>query len=148
MKHRGMVPRVWKKEGGERRWVMIELVRCPECRKGHRALPDFLTPYKHYETETIEDVIDEVITEDDPIDYPCNITMRRWRGWFERNRANVEGQIRSAAYRLLDLSTEFLKSTGSLLEELRERISPGWLCTVERVIYNSGSRIIPYPLLE
>ena len=111
-------------------------------------MPDFLTPYKHYETEAIEDVRDEVITEDDPIDYPCNITMQRWRGWFEKNKANLDGQIRSAGYRLLDFGAEFLKSTDSLLEELRNRISPGWLSAVVKMIYNSDGRIVPYPLME
>lgn len=148
MTHKGMVLRVWKKEGGERRWVMVDLVKCPCCKRIHRALPDFLTPYKHYETEAIEDVIDEVITEDDPIDYPCNITMQRWRGWFEKNKANLDGQIRSAGYRLLDFGAEFLKSTDSLLEELRNRISPGWLSAVVKMIYNSDGRIVPYPLME
>ena len=61
------------------------------------------------------------------------------------NEKNMEGQIRLAAHRLLDYDDGFLKSTGSLLEELKKRISPGWLKAAVRFIYNSGGRIDPYP---
>ena len=59
-------------------------------------------------------------------------------------KKNMEGQIRAAAHRFLDLDGKFLKSRVSLLEEMKERISPGWLKAVVRAIYNSGGRIEPY----
>lgn len=148
MKHKGFAWRTWKREGGEQRRLKIDVAKCPDCKKRHRVLPDFLTPYKHYDSEAIEDVLDEVISEADGLDYPCEITMQRWRGWFGGNLSGIEGMIRSAGYRLLDFSAEFLKSTDSLLEELRKRISPGWLSMAVRFIYNSGGRLVPYPLME
>jgi hypothetical protein len=71
--------------------------------------------------------------------------MKHWKWWLSRNEANINGQMRSMAQRLLDLDIGFLKSSESLLEELRRRISPGWLSVVTRFIYNSGGRIEPYP---
>ena len=91
--------------------------------------------------------MDGVISERDreTEDYPCEGTMKHWRWWFHRNEKNMEGQIRGAAHRFLDLDGKFLKSGTSLLEGLRERISPGWLKAAARAIYNSGGRIEPYP---
>ena len=60
------------------------------------------------------------------------------------NEKNMEGQLRVAAHRILDLDGKLLKAGASLLKELKERISPGWLKVSVRVIYNSGGRIEPY----
>ena len=136
--------RIWRKEGGEKQWLMIGRYWCEKCQRLHSALPNFLAKYKHYDNRIIEDVIDGVVTEDDPgyEDHPCGMTMMRWRNWFVRNLAAMEGQMRSAATRFLDLTEEFLRSTDSLLEGLRERISPGWLGVVLRVICNSGGCLV------
>lgn len=108
-----------------------------------------MIPYKHYGAEIIEDVIEGVVGPDDPEteDYPCEGTMKHWKWWALHNEANIEGQMKSMLHHLLDFDMEFLKSRESLLEELRERISPGWLSVVTRYIYNSGGRIEPYPEL-
>ena len=57
----------------------------------------------------------------------------------------MEGPIRAAEYRFLDLDGKFLKAGASLLEEMKVRISPGWLKVSVRAIYTSGRRIEPYP---
>lgn len=141
--------RIKREAGGKKTWLIINRLKCTnkECGKLHCELPDCLVPYKHYEVELIEDVIDGVRTSDDleTEDYPCEGTMNHWKWWMHHNEANINGQMRSMLHRLLDLSTEFLKSTDSLLEELRKRISHGWLSAVTRFIYNAGGRIEPYP---
>ncbi len=40
-------------------------------------------PHKHYASEVIENVVDEVVTPDDEIteDYPCVATIDRWKKW-------------------------------------------------------------------
>ena len=110
-------------------------------------MPDCMCPYKHYDAGLIEDVVEGVVSEEDPEteDYPCAGTMKHWKWWAEMNEKNMEGQIRSAAHRCLDLDDVFLKSAGSLLEGLKKRISPGWLKSAARFIYNSGGRIDPCP---
>ena len=57
--------RVWKKERGEKRWVIIRRFCCTnkDCNRLHNELPDFLIPYKHYEAQLIEDVIEGTVTE-------------------------------------------------------------------------------------
>ena len=141
--------RVHKEAGGRKSWFAINRLRCSNerCGRLHNELPDCMIPYKHYGSGIIEDVVDEVVGPDDPEteDYPCEATMKHWKWWLSRNESNINGQMRSMAQRLLDLDIGFLKSSESLLEELRRRISPGWLSVVTRFIYNSGGRIEPYP---
>lgn len=141
--------RVYKKPGGIKEWYLINRLKCTneKCGRLHNELPDFFSPYKHYGSELIEDVVDEVITSDDRETemYPCEDTMKNWKRWIAGNIHNINGQIKSTVYRLMDLKIEFLKSSGSLLKELRRRISPGWLATVNRLIYNTGGRMIPRP---
>lgn len=139
--------RIYKEAGGKKQWFLINRLKCTKCKKLHSELPDCIIPYKQYGADIIEDVIDGVRTADDleTEDYPCEGTMKHWKWWLSKNEANINGQMKSMLHHLLDLKTEFLKSGDSLLEELRERVSPGWLRVVTRFIYNSGGRIEPYP---
>ncbi len=118
---------------------MIRRLCCTACQVLHNELPDCLTPYKHYGTEVISGVIDEIITPDDldSEDYPSIQTMRRWLLWFTANLANIEGFLRNAGYRILKLGTGFLFSRDSLLDAIRNR-HPDWLEIILRIIYNSG----------
>ena len=104
-------------------------------------------PYKHYDAGLIEDVVAGVVSGDDPEteNYPCEGTINHWKWWMKMNEQNMEGRIKSSAHRFLDFGDGLLKSMGSLLEELKKRISPGWLKAAARFIYNSGGRLEPYP---
>ena len=149
LKYRDSRKRVHKVAGGGKEWYLIRRLRCSsdKCGKLHNELPDCICPYKHYDAGLIEDVADGVVSEVDTEteDYPCEGTMKHWRWWLWMNEKNMEGHLRLAAHRFLDLDGKFLKSRASLLEEMKERISPGWLKAAARVIYNSGGRIEPYP---
>ncbi len=104
-------------------------------------------PYKHYDAGLIEDVVAGVVSGDDPEteNYPCEGTINHWKWWMKMNEQNMEGRIKSSAHRFLDFGDGLLKSMGSLLEELKKRISPGWLKAAARFIYNSGGWLEPYP---
>ena len=75
-------------KGGERKNFKIRRCKCSKCGKIYRELPDFVIPYKHYDSEIIRGVIDGHITSDTIgyEDYPCNVTMNRWI----RNTYNLE----------------------------------------------------------
>lgn len=141
LKYRDRVLRGQKQTGGERKFYMICRMKCSGCGKLHRQLTDQMIKFKHYAAEVVEDVIDEVITEADPIDYPCEGTMKNWRWWFQYNREQIEGQILSVGYHLLGFYDGSLNHVGSLLEEIRKRISPGWLGMVCRIVNNSGGAL-------
>lgn len=135
-----------KLEGGEKRFLRIERMRCTNngCGKLHNALPDCATPYKHYASEVIAGVLDEIITPDDTEDeeYPCETTMLRWKHWLMANYLRIDGYLKSIGYCLLELGERFLHSNASLLETLRS--SNGcWLEAILRMIYNSGGFLEP-----
>ena len=121
--------RVHKVAGGGKEWYQIRRLKCTddECGRLHNELLDCMFPYKHYDAGLIEDVVAGVVSGDDPEteNYPCEGTINHWKWWMKMNEQNIEGQIRSSAHRFLDFGDGFLKSMGSLLEELRKRISPG-----------------------
>lgn len=149
LKYRDRRRRVHKIAGGRKEWYLIRRLKCSNarCRRLHNELPDCMCPHKHYDAGLIEDVVDGVVSEEDreTEDYPCEGTMKHWRWWARMNEKNMGGQIRLAAHRYLGFDEKFLKSGYSLLEELKERISPGWLKAATRAIYNSGGRIEPAP---
>ena len=141
LKYRDNVLRGQKQIGGERKLYLINRMKCTGCGKLHRQLTDGMIKFKQYAAKVIEDVVDEVITEADPINFPCEGTMKHWRWWFQYNEAQIEGQIRSAGHRLLGFFSGFLSPVESLLEEIRKRISPGWLGMVYRIVNNTGGAL-------
>ena len=68
-------------KGGKTSWIEIERFRCPVCGQIHRELPDYIFPYKQYEAEVIRGVLEGFITCETYgyEDYPCEMTMIRWR---------------------------------------------------------------------
>ena len=122
--------------------MLIERRKCTNksCHKTHRLLPDISLPYKHYDAGVIEDVIDGTINEEALSEEynPSESTLQRWRKWAERLMKDLEGHMRSAAYRILEMTEEFLNTRVSLLEGLRERLNYGWLSAAMRIYINTG----------
>lgn len=141
--HRDWKPRICKKEGGEKHFIQVERLKCDHCQCLHTALPNTLTPFKHYETEVIAGVLDEVITADDLDDecYPCEKTMERWHHWFMANHPYINGKLKSDGYNKLGFSEALLLSEVSLLDELR-MIRQDWLEIILRFIYNLGGFLV------
>ena len=143
MDYRDSRKRIRCKKGGTRSWVLVSRFLCTVCHHLHTALPDFLAPHKHYETEIIREVIDGEVTtetiEAETYSYPSEITMVRWAAWFEQNKADMEGHLRRVTG-LLGFSDA--KVNQSLLEELRME-SERWLEALLRIIYNSGGYLVP-----
>ncbi|MBR1703164.1 MAG: hypothetical protein IJ716_14650 [Lachnospiraceae bacterium] len=61
--------------------VFVERLRCLDCKSYHHAIPALIFPYKHYDAEIIQGVLDGYITPETLgyEDYPCEMTMTRWR---------------------------------------------------------------------
>jgi hypothetical protein len=81
-----------------------------------------MTPHKHYSTEVIENVIDEICTPEtlQTEDYPCELTMARWKAWIAGNHNHVDGVLKSIGSRLFVFGTELLNSKTSLVDQLRK----------------------------
>ena len=66
---------------GVKQFIYISRYRCSVCSTYHRAIPNCLLPYKHYDKEIILGVLEGIITTDilGYENYPCELTMLRWR---------------------------------------------------------------------
>lgn len=115
-----------------KRWICTD----GGCKRLHTVLPDCLVPYKHYASEVIAGVLDDVITPDDTDteDYPYEATMYRWKHWLMMNYLHMKDYLKSIVHCLLGLEKELLVSTVSLLEKLGLS-NVRWTF---RMIYNSG----------
>lgn len=141
MKYLDKRKRISRSYKGERDDILVSRYRCtnPDCRRIHTELPDCLVPHKHYKSEVIENVIDEVVCADDEAvgDYPCIRTMERWKKWFEDSKFGIEACLRRFLFFFFDYDEEVLKSDLSLLSTIRDNDN-GWLSIISRVMYNTG----------
>lgn len=80
LKRHDCVKRHYRTKGGVRKYILVERMKCIDCGKIHRVIPDFLCAYKHYEKEIISGVLEGLITSDTIgyEDFPCEMTMTRW----------------------------------------------------------------------
>lgn len=81
LKYYDSVKRIVRTKYGCKSKVNIRRFQCKRCGSTHRELPDFIFPYKQYEADIIIGVIEGLITCETLgfEDYPCEITMFRWR---------------------------------------------------------------------
>lgn len=145
LRYRDSRLRICKKEGGIVTRLMIRRLKCTQCHTYHNELPDCLAPYKHYESEVISGVLDEVVSpdDDDSEDFPSFQTMLRWLRWFQMNLANIEGYLRNIRLHALPgIGKELL--TESLLDTTRKTYQ-NWLEIILRIIYNSGGFLPALP---
>ncbi|MCD8141819.1 MAG: DUF6431 domain-containing protein [Clostridiales bacterium] len=94
LKYYDSVYRIVRTKRRDTRWVKIHRLRCYKCGRIHRALPDYILPYKQYETDVILGVCEGLITRETLgfEDYPCELTMARWRAQKDITR-NLHGLL-------------------------------------------------------
>ena len=80
------VKRIIKSANSERYYISIRRLQCLKCGGIHREIPDFIFPYKQYDAEIINGVIEGIITSDTIgyEDYPCEMTRLRWLKTFSK----------------------------------------------------------------
>lgn len=66
--------------------IKVKRLKCVKCGCVHREIPNFIYPYKEYETEVIKGVLAGFITPDTLgyEDYPCEMTMKRWKKEYDK----------------------------------------------------------------
>ena len=70
-------------------------------------------------------------------DYPCELTMARWKAWIAGNHNYVDGVLKSIGSRLFEFGAELLNSNVSLVDQLRKD-GEGWLTVINRISWNFG----------
>jgi len=122
MKYRDRVKRHTRQKGGKKVWFEIERYKYESCCRLHRAIPAFLTPFKHYCLGLITAVLDGRILPreyEEEHNYPIEITMERWKRWEDLNRTDIEGYIRFIGHRMLGYSEELLTASVSLHDTMK-----------------------------
>lgn len=81
LKYHDSVKRILRTKQRETRHIILHRYKCRKCNSIHRELPDYMFPYKQYESEVIIGVLEGLITSETLgyEDYPCEMTMQRWR---------------------------------------------------------------------
>jgi uncharacterized Zn finger protein len=80
-KYYDTVQRIVRTKNRKSEYVRIKRFKCSNCGSIHRSLPNYIFPYKQYESEIIIGVIENLITSSTLgfEDYPCEMTMLRWK---------------------------------------------------------------------
>jgi len=120
---------------GEKTVYRLRRLLCEGCRKLHTEIPDTMQPYKHYDTKTIQDVLDgggQTCAADDS-------TIRRWRSDFEAERHDIECRLASAYAVDADAPAPILRG-GRLLDAIRNEY-PLWLAFVMKLLLCRGHRL-------
>lgn len=123
---------------GEKVVLVIRRLQCPHCSKVHHELPDILTPYKRYGSESIEAVIsgesELTVAADDS-------TITRWRLWFQEIANYLASALVSIAIRYYLKSVE---GESNLPQSPLQRIwqlvgnAPHWLARTVRPVVNAN----------
>jgi hypothetical protein len=114
---------------------LLRRLLCKGCGKLHTEIPDIIQPYKHYDSKTIQDVIDgggQTCAADDS-------TIRRWRSDFEEGRRDIECRLASIRAADVDAHTPLLGG-GRLLARIVEA-EPRWLAFVMKLLICRGHRL-------
>ena len=118
--------------------LIIRRLRCVNCNRIHHELPDFLVPYKRYESAGIEQVVSESESSNLPAD---NATLYRLRKWFYEMLPHFLGCLRAIAIRL---GQDCVTSPSVPSLSVHQRIglyvgnAPGWLKRIVRSVANSN----------
>lgn len=65
---------------GKRVTLIIRRLRCKSCNKIHHELPDILVPYKRYESDSIENTLDNIEISSVAAE---ESTIYRWKKWYK-----------------------------------------------------------------
>ncbi|WP_243131344.1 DUF6431 domain-containing protein [Desulfitobacterium sp. LBE] len=128
-----------KSSGGQTKVIVIRRLRCIKCRRIHHELPDFLVPYKRYDSASIECVISEA---SEPSDVAADdATLYRTRVWFNTLLPYLLNCLNAIA---LQLGEESVEEPSVPTRSTHQRIglyvgyTSGWLARIVRTIVNAN----------
>lgn len=81
VKYYDRVTRTVRTKNGQKFYSSLERVRCTQCNRLHRVVPNYILPYIQYDKEIVAGVLEGLITSDTLgfENYPCERTMERWK---------------------------------------------------------------------
>ena len=91
--YRDRVRRNRKDLFGETYLFSLRRLKCRRCSRHHRELPNIIQPFKHYDSETIQCVIDG--SPDADMCAADDSTIRRWKTTFAESEPDISMRIAS-----------------------------------------------------
>jgi hypothetical protein len=135
--HRDFKSRFSKRCNGEVWQFRLRRLLCGECAKLHTEIPDIIQPFKHYDSETIQCILDgnEGALE---CDVDCS-TIRRWKRDFSIAGLDIEQRLASVIAQESDDKMPLL-SPGLVLAYIRATVDR-WLAFVMCLLINGGHKL-------
>ena len=116
---------------------ILRRLRCKSCKSIHTELPDFIQPFKHYDSQTIQDTIDK------KQDNSCSAdesTMSRWRTSFKDSQEAISTLLVAYYMRATGaLASLFATGMDGIISKIRNT-QPNWLSFVAGLLVNSGCK--------
>jgi hypothetical protein len=110
---------------------------CSNCKKLHTEIPDIIQPYKHYDSATIQSVLDGDETANE-----CaadESTMSRWKADFAVEEADIAQRLNSVYSTETNEKAPIISTTANL-DAIRKRVNR-WLCFVMSMLINHGHKL-------
>ena len=122
---------------GESQSFLLRRLRCTECKKIHTELPDIIQPYKHYNSDTIQSILDDCADASD-----CaadDSTVRRWKAEFAEAEPDINQRLASVYAQMSDGEVP-ITPTVHILDRIKI-VAKRWLAFVMKLLINSGHKI-------
>jgi len=135
--HRDHKARDAKRLNGEVWHFRLRRLLCDNCDKLHTEIPDIIQPYKHYDSETIQSVLDGGEKAGDCV--ADNSTISRWKADFAEAEPDIEQRLASVYVQESDEKAPLL-SAGLTFAAIRAAVGR-WLAFVMRMLINNGHKL-------
>jgi hypothetical protein len=137
LKHRDRRGRSVKDILGEVSLFSLRRLLCVVCAKLHTEIPNIIQPFKHYDSETIQNVIDN--TEKSKDCAADNSTISRWKASFARAEPDIWQRLVSVHAR--DADSNVPVASGYLTFAAIKATVERWLAFVMLLLINSGHKL-------
>jgi len=122
---------------GEESCYSLRRLYCAVCERLHTEIPNIIQPYKHYDSATIQSVLDgseeaEACAADDS-------TIRRWKVTFAQAEPDIAQRLASVYARAADEKAP-IEPAAMSLATIRGMVKC-WLAFVMNMLINSGQKI-------
>jgi len=126
-----------KRSGGEVWHFRLRRMLCEECETLHTEIPEIIQPYKHYDSETIQGVIDG--TDDSLVCTADDSTIHRWKTEFSKATTEIAQRLASVNPNET-VENESQVSFPQTLESVRDT-EPYWLAYVMHLLISNGHQL-------
>lgn len=137
----GSRKRKYINSAGNTNVLIIRRLRCQRCRSIHHELPDILVPYKRYDSESIESVLDGKEALNVAAD---ESTIHHWQAWFAERVNHFLGCLVSICIKLGRTTVKNIsRSPKSRFQRVIEFVgdASGWLARIVRPVANTNNWI-------